>query len=183
MKIQAGLDCVETEMTREEAVRLRCALFAGYGDTWLAENYDQTGVALSAVQDVVAVLEVVRDGDVVIRLDWTRPAGSGARDGDGVPLGDPCSQQPVMRIEASGDRVILRMTRPEAGVLAAALRAGTERISRAEYWMRTDLSRPAVADIADALEASERGGERTMTLALEPGIPEEEFPRYPRDRP
>ena len=73
MKIQAGLDCVETEMTREEAVRLRCALFAGYGATWLKENYDQTGVALSAVQDVVAVLEVVRDGDVVIRLDWTRP--------------------------------------------------------------------------------------------------------------
>jgi len=82
-------------------------------------------------------------------------------------------------IQIEGDSVTVQMTRDEAARLGFALRAGFETTSRAEYYIRTGLSQPALREIAATLIASEV----PVSIELASGVEEVENPRRPRPKP
>ncbi|WP_410790084.1 hypothetical protein [Kribbella sp. C-35] len=85
-----------------------------------------------------------------------------------------------MDVRVEGEIVEVAMTPDEAQRLCFAVQEGYVGISRAEYFIRTGLSKPAIETLVHAMSAvvDKRSGE--VTLALEPGIEEIENPRRPR---
>lgn len=85
-----------------------------------------------------------------------------------------------MEIRVGDNAVEVRLTCAEAQRLCASIAAGYEGVSRAEYFIRTGLSKPAmrriVEELSDALENS-RGN---ISIPLDAGVEEIENPRRPR---
>ena len=84
-----------------------------------------------------------------------------------------------MNIEADGDSVLVRLTSEEAGRLALAILSDFETVSRAEYYIRSGLSRAGVRTFADAIRAAAADGASSV-VPLAPGVEQEEDPQRPR---
>jgi hypothetical protein len=82
-------------------------------------------------------------------------------------------------LRATEDAVEIRLDYAEAKRLWSGIQVGTE-LSRAEYYIRTGLSKPNVRETLDLLWAcvDERGGD--VSVPLVEGIEAEENPRRPR---
>jgi hypothetical protein len=82
-------------------------------------------------------------------------------------------------LRAGEDAVEIRLDYGEAKRLWSGIQIGTE-VSRAEYYIRTGLSKPNVIEFLDLFSAcvDERGGEVSVPLAE--GVEVEENPRRPR---
>jgi hypothetical protein len=87
-----------------------------------------------------------------------------------------------MELAGEAESVVVRLTHDEAMRLRVAIIAGYEAVSRAEYFIRTGLSEPAVRRVADALSEIARDGFGARVIPLEPGVEEIENPRRPRPR-
>jgi hypothetical protein len=98
-----------------------------------------------------------------------------------VPLGHGTLER-VVNVEADGGTVVLRLTGAEAALLAVAIWAGGETVSRAEYYIRYGLSQPEVHALADAVAEAVARGDGSRSVSLTPGIEEVENPRHPRPR-
>jgi hypothetical protein len=84
-----------------------------------------------------------------------------------------------VEIHIDGDAISLRLSRAEAERLGVAIAAGYETVSRAEYYIRTGLSQPAVREIADVLTSLEPSTQ-SASIDLDAGVEEVENPRRPR---
>jgi hypothetical protein len=85
-----------------------------------------------------------------------------------------------MEVRVDGDRVELALTAAEAQRICVAVETGYIGVSRAEYYIRTGLSKPGVEDAIHALSAAVDEGSAAVRVALEPGVEEVENPRRPR---
>lgn len=76
----------------------------------------------------------------------------------------------------------VRLTHAEAQRLCAAIAAGYEGVSRAECFIRSGLSEPAMRRIVEELgEALERSSDN-ISIPLDAGVEEIENPRRSRPR-
>jgi hypothetical protein len=85
-----------------------------------------------------------------------------------------------MDIQASDSSVEVRLTGAEAWRLGASIAAGYEGVSRAEYFIRTGLSEPAVRRIVQELGKVLDGLSNDVSVPLDAGVEEMENPRKPR---
>lgn len=85
-----------------------------------------------------------------------------------------------MDVRVQGELVEMGLTHDEAQRLCFAVQEGYMGLSRAEYFIRTGLSRPAVEALVHALSALVDKRSGAVTLALEPGMEEAESPRRAR---
>lgn len=85
-----------------------------------------------------------------------------------------------MDVRVDEGMVNLSMTHGEALRLCFAVQEGYMGMSRAEYFIRTGLSQPAVEALVNALSAAADEGSARLKIDLEPGIEEIENPRRPR---
>jgi hypothetical protein len=85
-----------------------------------------------------------------------------------------------MEVGCDDAGVSIALSRGEVSRLAVAIAAGYETVSRAEYFIRTGLSQPSVAQIVAALFSATDPSHRT--LALEPAVEAVENPQRPRPR-
>lgn len=87
-----------------------------------------------------------------------------------------------MDVRVDGTRVTIALTAEEAQRLCFAVQEGYIGTSRAEYYIRTGLSKPGVEVMVHALSAAVDDGSAELTVLLEPGVEEIENPRRPRPR-
>lgn len=85
-----------------------------------------------------------------------------------------------MDVRVSEEIVAFAMTRDEAHRLCFAVQEGYMGLSRAEYFIRTGLSKPQVEGLVQALSALADRQSGDISIVLEPGIEEIENPRRPR---
>ena len=85
-----------------------------------------------------------------------------------------------MELEVTGDAVTMRLTQTEATRLGVAITAGYEAVSRAEYFIRTGLSEPAMRRVAEALMNTSGEPSPIKTIPVDAGVEEIENPRRPR---
>jgi len=88
-----------------------------------------------------------------------------------------------MDIDINQDGVTLSLTRGEAKRLGIAVFAGTEAVSRAEYYIRSGLAKPNIEEVSRVLIKADEGSPRRLSVAIESGVETIENPRYPRPRP
>jgi len=84
-----------------------------------------------------------------------------------------------MELDVSDTSVTVLLTHAEALSLGVALEAGCD-VTRAEYFIRTGLSKPDVRRVARALKGAHEPPFGSQTLALPDGVEEVENPRRPR---
>jgi hypothetical protein len=85
-----------------------------------------------------------------------------------------------MNIRISDKTVQIQLTHSEARRLCSAIETGYDGLSRAEYYIRSGLSKPAVTEIVLALHSALDASGGNLDLALDAGIEELENPRRPR---
>jgi len=86
-----------------------------------------------------------------------------------------------MDIRVEDGMVHVRLTRAEAQRLCASIAAGYEGVSRAEYFIRTGLSEPAMRRIVEELGEAMEYPQGNVSISLDAGVEEIENPR--RSRP
>lgn len=85
-----------------------------------------------------------------------------------------------MEIRSSDSAVEVRLTCVEAKRLCTSIAARYEGMSRAEYFIRTGLSKPAMRRIVQELSAVIEGLSSDVSIPLDAGFEELENPRRPR---
>lgn len=85
-----------------------------------------------------------------------------------------------MDIRVEDGAVEVRLTRAEAQRLCASIAAGYEGVSRAEYFIRTGLSEPAMRRIVEELGDILERSIGNISIPLDAGVEEIENPRRPR---
>ena len=86
----------------------------------------------------------------------------------------------MVEVSRSENAVVMRMSAQEAELLSAALSAGYETTSRAEYWIRHGVTQASVRALQAALYAVATGQDASSACPLEPGVEAEENPKRPR---
>jgi hypothetical protein len=85
-----------------------------------------------------------------------------------------------MDIRIENEKVKIRLTCDEARRLCVSIAAGYEGVSRAEYFIRTGLSAPAMRRIVQELSNAVDQAHGNISLPLDGGVEEIENPRRPR---
>jgi hypothetical protein len=85
-----------------------------------------------------------------------------------------------MDIRVEDGMVEVHLTRTEAQRLCASITAGYEGMSRAEYFIRTGLSEPAMRRIVEELGDALEQPNGNISIPLDAGVEEIENPRRPR---
>jgi hypothetical protein len=83
-------------------------------------------------------------------------------------------------IRTSSDIVQFNLSYDEAHRLCSAIAAGYDGVSRAEYYIRSGLSKPAVSDLVQAIYRALDAVGAELSLPLDAGIEDVENPKRPR---
>jgi hypothetical protein len=86
-----------------------------------------------------------------------------------------------MDVRVDGDRVELVLTADEAQRICGAIETGFIGVSRAEYYIRTGLSKPAMEEMVHAVSAAVDEDTASLSVGVEPGV--ELLDNPPRPRP
>jgi len=85
-----------------------------------------------------------------------------------------------MDVRVDGDRVELVLTADEAQRICGAIETGYIGVSRAEYYIRTGLSKPAIEEMVHAVSAAADEDVASLSVAVEAGVELVENPPRPR---